>query len=245
MRRVLIAVLVICSTQVVDASLSEFFHSGPTQKLRTAARDGDSKAILTILRGKDKGDCNGKEKGTGETPMMKAAANGHVACLTPLIANGAVMCREGKPITDDNSNTPLIHAVQGCQDGWLSDCAQIKVVSKLLDSFGNDETDWVNWNGKNGQTALMMAVRKKQKVMVELLLQSNKVNFEVKDNDGKTVLMHAAEEGHENMLKLLLTTKAAGTINMKDGAGVTALDIAISFSRSECEALLRAVKGEL
>ncbi len=65
-------------------------------------------------------------------------------------------------------------------------------------------------------------------------------NPDVRDAAGRTLLMHAAKEGNEKEIKLLL--KSGANVNLKDKDGWTALMYAVRYSRNlECtESLLEA-----
>jgi ankyrin repeat protein len=57
--------------------------------------------------------------------------------------------------------------------------------------------------------------------IILILLEMPCINFETKDNYGKTLLMYSAEKGHKNVVMKLLENGA--DINAADNAGVTAL----------------------
>ncbi len=83
-------------------------------------------------------------------------------------------------------------------------------------------------NPKNGQTAVMRALcRKNSKIAdiwVSLLISMKDTDNNLQDNDGKTALMHAVEQGNEKIVKMLLLAKADKEI--KDKKGLSALDYA-------------------
>lgn len=69
------------------------------------------------------------------------------------------------------------------------------------------------------------------------------------DSDGRTLLHHAAEAGHETLCLYLthhnnLTRPNATLLNKKDEHGATALDIAIRHKRSKAARILRELGGE-
>ncbi|KAF1957154.1 hypothetical protein CC80DRAFT_411666, partial [Byssothecium circinans] len=59
------------------------------------------------------------------------------------------------------------------------------------------------------------AVENGHEVVVKLLLKTSKVNVNLKDYIGKTLLYHVVENGHEVVVKLLLKTSKVN-INAKD-----------------------------
>jgi ankyrin repeat protein len=58
--------------------------------------------------------------------------------------------------------------------------------------------------------------------MIKLLLKTNKVNVDLKDSYGQTLLLWAAKNGHKAIVKLLLKTSKVN-VDSKDGYGQTLL----------------------
>jgi hypothetical protein len=66
-----------------------------------------------------------------------------------------------------------------------------------------------------GQTPLLWAAEQGHKAVVKLLLETGKVDIDVKDSSGWTPLLWAAEQGHEAVVKLLLEIGKVD-VNSKD-----------------------------
>lgn len=58
--------------------------------------------------------------------------------------------------------------------------------------------------------------------MIKLLLETGKIEVDLKDKDGRTPLLWVAGEGHEAVIKLLLGTGKVG-VDLKDSLGRTLL----------------------
>lgn len=102
----------------------------------------------------------------------------------------------------------------------LLDLPEKAVISRLF-AAGD-----VNERAKgNGQTALMLAVSNDKLSMAEMLLE-NGADVNVRDDDGSTALMCAAEHGHMDAVKLLLK-QADVNVLAKDKDGLTALAVAM------------------
>ena len=78
--------------------------------------------------------------------------------------------------------------------------------------------------------ALLFAVSKGQKKMVEILIK-NQTDINVKDSQGRTPLIIAAINHHHDIIKVLLDNKA--DTNVKDNNGVTALGHATIIGHME------------
>lgn len=72
---------------------------------------------------------------------------------------------------------------------------------------------------EQGQDSLIwLLLGKGHEAVVELLLESGKVDLNLKDGFGRSPLLWAAEKGHKAVIKLLLET---GKVNLdsRDGFG--------------------------
>ncbi len=97
----------------------------------------------------------------------------------------------------------------------------------------------INHQDKFGMTALHWAVAQNYGILVEDLLNEYNPNLAIQDNEGNTVLHHAARNGNEVILEALLAYNAH--INTPNGQGDTALHTAIQHNRaSMVQALLGA-----
>jgi len=66
-----------------------------------------------------------------------------------------------------------------------------------------------NWNQRNGEgcNALHLAAEYGHEAVVKQLLDSEKVDVDSKDRDGRTPLLWAAQKGHGAVVKLLLDSE--------------------------------------
>eukprot|EP00117_Sycon_ciliatum_P002624 scpid10474/ scgid4491/ KN motif and ankyrin repeat domain-containing protein 1; Ankyrin repeat domain-containing protein 15; Kidney ankyrin repeat-containing protein len=92
---------------------------------------------------------------------------------------------------------------------------------------------------QDGQTALMMAVHRSNRVMVELLLNTGQCQVNLQDMDGSTALMFASESGEEDIVRLILAREDCD-VNIKDHDENTALQIALEKTRRGVSVLLYA-----
>jgi ankyrin repeat protein len=76
--------------------------------------------------------------------------------------------------------------------------------------------------------------------MVKLLVDTGKVDVDFKDENGRTPLSWAAEEGHEAVVKLLVDTGKVD-IDSKDGDGRTPLSRA---AKERHEAVVKLLQVE-
>jgi ankyrin repeat protein len=61
----------------------------------------------------------------------------------------------------------------------------------------------VNWKSKNGLTALALAAKAREMDVVKLLLERDDVDVYTRDNQGKTNMDLAVQDGHKDIVKLL------------------------------------------
>ncbi|KAL8364524.1 hypothetical protein RB595_003687 [Gaeumannomyces hyphopodioides] len=121
----------------------------------------------------------GDEK--GRTPLSYAAENGHGA-FKLLLATGKVKINS----RDKDGRTPLSYATEAGHEAVVK---QLLATSKVVPAVVKQQL----------ATGKVMPV-------VKLLLAIGKVDVDAKDNDGRTSLSWAAENGHEAVVKLLLAT---------------------------------------
>lgn len=95
---------------------------------------------------------------------------------------------------ENQKQTPLMHA---SMRGFAN------IVQILLEHPNRANCEQVD---KNGQTALLLAVRYNRPRVVQLLLNVNYKTVNKPRNNGKTPLMYAVKEGYTEIVQLLLNT---------------------------------------
>jgi ankyrin repeat protein len=110
-------------------------------------------------------------------------------------------------------------------------------VRQLLDKGAN-----VNAQNNKGWTALMFAVSMGDEDTMRVLLAAKRIDANLTDAEGKTVLMQAASENNLDSARILLAHKADADI--ADRAGETALTIAARRNYTEIIELLASRRNE-
>lgn len=155
--------------------------------LHLAAYFGVSEAVHCLLHYES--DMNSRD-GSGKTPLIYAAENGHKNVAELFIATGQVRL----DAKDYRDRTPLFLAAK---NGHTA-------VVKLLIATG-----LVNINAEeiySNQTPLSIAAQNGHKDVVELLIATGQVRHDAKeDYFGGTPLSRAAENGHKDIVELLKT----------------------------------------
>ncbi|RYP49195.1 hypothetical protein DL768_005073 [Monosporascus sp. mg162] len=85
-------------------------------------------------------------------------------------------------------------------------------------------------NNKSGQTPLSWAAANGCKAVVQLLLDTGKVDIDSIDNNGRTPLQWAVERGHETIVRLLLKKCAVTYAHRQTLEGHSSSVIAVAFS---------------
>ncbi|KAK9800027.1 hypothetical protein SCARD494_01820 [Seiridium cardinale] len=134
-------------------------------------------------------DVNFFEPNHGRTPLLAAIANGHEAVARHLIQSGARV-----DTGDTSRETPLIVAAR---DGHVS------LVSLLLGAGVDVDAK----EGHGDRTALSLAAANGHRDIVELLLQNN-ATPRLADCTGRKPLAWAIEQGHNEIVLILLNRDA-------------------------------------
>lgn len=186
----------------------------------------------------------------GWTALHHAAAEGHAMLVELFLAHPRINI----DIRDLKRKTALHHAASLGKEGvvalLLADprtrvnagdecgctalhCAahegKVKVVASLL----VDERTQVNSRDEYGRTALQLAVKVQSVEVVMLLLTQPSIAID----DGQFILFLAIQEGHDQLLARLRSTRPASDflvwMHSVDGFGRNALHLAIRYSRDE------------
>ncbi|NXJ06103.1 RN5A ribonuclease, partial [Odontophorus gujanensis] len=129
----------------------------------------------------------------GRTALMDACWGGHFLVVKTLIQEmGADLS-----IFDNEDRNALIHALRDC-DREKSESDVSKIGHFLLDN-GVD----VNSKDETGKTALILAVKRKNKDLVKALLDRDDINIDDAGEDGQTALMVAVEKNSYDIAEML------------------------------------------
>jgi ankyrin repeat protein len=169
--------------------------------LHLAARKGYLAIVTRIIRIKEV-DINA-HGAMGYTPLMQAAAGGHVAVVQFLLSEPDI----------ELDKTSLLHSHAQKNLGDLVRLNETDSSAKLTLSYLQDRI--------NGQTALMLALRENHKEVVEHLLDAG-ADASLKDGLGNTSLHMAALSGSLFFISHLLSTLRLD-INEQNNQGATAL----------------------
>ncbi|KAJ9445601.1 putative 6-phosphofructo-2-kinase/fructose-2,6-biphosphatase [Diplonema papillatum] len=157
---------------------------------------------------------------SGHTPLVWAVVGGHRNVVLWLLKNGADPSRP-----DTCGYTAIFHAVQHGYDTIVILLAQFD--RKLLLAVDNESHNLVQWAAFGGSAATL-----------RLLVEDLGVAVEELDQEGKTCLHWAAQEGHVSALQYLLSRCSVGLPFHKDVSGITAEQQARSMNHSEAAQIL-------
>ena len=198
--------------------------STKSEALGQAAADGDEPTLTRLLSENVHVNCTSLGS---KTPMMRAAMNGRVQCMSILKASGA-----DEFAVDKSGATALHHAI-------LSN--QIPAVKWLLETYSPSEVvrhrssirsrmDATNWGRSQrtlreipdmtGLRPLHIAVEHDVGGMVETLLGAG-ADIEAKDKQGRTPLIIAIISSRRDSFDTLL--RSGARIDQTDGMGSSAL----------------------
>ncbi|CAE7565976.1 Ank1 [Symbiodinium sp. CCMP2456] len=174
----------------------DLLHSSETSKLESA-----------LWAGQDPNCVNER----GQTAAWRASRNGDLEKLLYLHKANADFDK-----TDRRGASPLFAA---------SDKGNVAVVRFLLDSGARVNMQCVPGDGTYAVTfasPLYVGCQNCNEEIVQILLDA-RANVDERTADGATALMVAAQNGHENLLSLLLAACPTATVNLEDSTGLTAL----------------------
>ena len=208
-------------------------------------RRGISQSLRNELRGQLCNRCHPLQKyDSCLPPLMRAIFKGHDTCVEALLKLGANVNNPPNP-----GETPLIVAAKGGFDRCVALLIRAGADVRTTDRLGKTALDYAEIKGHDTCVALLVqagnddgqslisAAKFNLKSYVEELLQGG-VDPNTSDNDGKTPLMHACENGHLVCTEALLKAKAK--VDSTDDNGLTALMYASGNGHQKCvEALLK------
>lgn len=130
------------------------------------------------------------------------------------------------------SETPLITAMKQVKSNPTE---ENKSICRLL--IQATKADLLNYQDKNGQTAIQHAIETQNIEIISLLLQRTDLAVNQQDNDGDTPLINAVLSGNVQTVDLLLKQQNCA-INHPDKKGMTALHHAVEMNNPELIALV-------
>ena len=236
---------------VVRALIAAGAGKGSTgdRALWYAATNGHLDVVKELLAaGADATRCN---------DLMRRAADIDIAIIKELVAAGVNI--EAK---DNSGDTALRHAaVWGYMEtveALLTVGADINALSKngstalmdlsQYDNAGHTEKAIrlvalgadINIQDNKGMTALMYATFRKPE-LVKAMLATGTANLEIKDHEGRTALIVAADEGNSMATEILTALITAGAkVNARDKKGRTALMAMLEREEAEWVKMKRA-----
>ncbi|KAF3913241.1 Ankyrin-1 [Arthrobotrys entomopaga] len=180
---------------------------------------GDHEAVVKLLL--ERGADVMSKSTTGRTPLLYAAEWGNETIVQMLLDRNSDI--EAK---DKDGWGPLIFAVDGNHEA---------VVKLLLARGADTEKKW------KGRTPLIHATRRGYETICQLLLATEHINPNSKDDNGGTPLSYAAESGLGSLVQLLLANERVDP-DSRDNKGRTPLSYAAEFGRNTSVTLLLANK---
>ncbi|KAK4446795.1 ankyrin repeat-containing domain protein [Podospora aff. communis PSN243] len=192
-----------------------------------------NETVITLLERKE--DKKSSAESTMQKMLLSAAGMGDGMLVMRLLRTKRVDVNG----VDERGLTPLDRAIENTGEvdlettGLISVAAQHgskDVIERLLE--------------RGGRTPLSWAAIKGHVDIVQLLLDSKKVDIDPRDSEGRTPLSHASQWEHSDIMQLLLITEKVD-INSRDSGGRTPLSRAASGYGREAAVKLLLETGKV
>ena len=121
-------------------------------------------------------------------------------------------------IKNNKGETPLFYAINKGEIGFC----------KLLCRYGAE----INILNENNESAYFKAIMKGKKEIIDLLLDTTKINYELVNNNGENILFYAIK-AYNNKLFIELANKYPKLMNQKDCNGLNLMMLAIKYDNFE------------
>ncbi|KAK7420559.1 hypothetical protein QQX98_002758, partial [Neonectria punicea] len=174
-----------------DVNARDLLESTP---LHYACRHGETSIVQKLLR--EGAEINARSRDR-VAPLHCAAMSGHQDVVSSLIEAGAV-----NDVLDASGNTPLL---------WAAYKGHKDVVDYLWPDANKRLRD------QNGRTPLHLAAIAKTVDVIQLLLDTHKVDQNPRDRLGRTPLHLAVVDGQEEVIRLLVELGANKEAHDNDG----------------------------
>ena len=211
-----------CPLAVVNRNEQEY-----SKLKRDALLDAATEGKVNVVR-KFLDDVNAVDEETGDSPLYRAAMNGHKAVVRVLMDAKADL-----NMANNRGETALHRAARHGHEA---------VVKILVEAGAN-----LNMADEDGETPLWNAAHFGHEAVVKILVEAKAdLNMAEKDGwtpHGWTPLLVAAENGHEAVVRSLVDAKA--DLNMANKDGWTPLLVAARYSHETVVKILVEAKADL
>ncbi|CAF0763436.1 unnamed protein product [Didymodactylos carnosus] len=223
-------------------------------KLHKASWEGDLHKVQRLM---NPGVINVKDK-DNRTPLHLAVAAGHLNIVKFLVERKAKL-----NLADSDQRTPLVKAVLCVNQNPTLNCAIIAAIisgggdqfintvdingknalhyavetnrTDLVELFRRQEGCDINFQDRNSQTPLHLAIRNQNLQIIDQLLEAD-ANPDIQDQNGQTPLMFATSLNNIEIVKKLLNAEA--NTQLLDNQQMSAMDIAKKHRDDNCAQLI-------
>lgn len=199
-----------------------------------AAKRGDEGIMKLLL---DAGGINADMKDHDRQELLCWAAENGYRKVAQLLLENYGLDPNGQ---DRHGRTPLLLAIQAIQDSPIEE--RVKAIETRIGSFNADQGRYIGSLLRQEQYQERVGIGReemRQDEIVQLLLDTNRVDPDAKDKYGRTPLSWAAQVGNEKIVQLLLDTDQVDP-DAIDNDGRTPLLWAARMGKKETVQLLLA-----